>query len=141
MKSAPTIAFDYRPSRRIGVAVASIGVCAALAPWWSGLPRVAAAALSLAALLFALIALRRLLHPPFRRIALRASGWLLVDALGAEHPASLESQKRLGVLLVLGFRHAPRARFHALLAPDNLDAGTWRRLVVLLARAEVVHAA
>ncbi len=141
MKSAPTIAFDYRPSRWIGAAAVLVSVCAVLAPWLSGLPPVAGASLSLAALMFAALVLRRFWQPPIRRVAFRASGWMLVDADGAELPALLESHAHLGVLLVLGFRHASRARFHALLAPDNLDAGTRRRLIVLLSRAEVVQAA
>ena len=76
---------------------------------------------------------------PFRRIAYRPSGWLLVSASGEEYEAILETQARIGALLALGFRHGPRERFHALLAPDNLDLETRRRLVLLLSRAEIVH--
>jgi len=141
MKSALAIVFDYRPSRRIAAAVSVACALAALAPWASGMPWPARATVSLVALVAGVAALRRFLHPPFRRIALRASGWVLVDAHGAEHPALLQSHAHRGVLLTLGFRHASRKRFHALLAPDNLDAETRRRLIVLLARAEVVQAA
>ncbi|GAA0704728.1 hypothetical protein [Dokdonella soli] len=140
MKSAPTIAFDYRPSRRIGAAAAAVCVCAVLAPWLSGLPLPARVMLSLFALAAGSHALWRFLHPPFRRAAFRESGWLLVDTRGEEHPALLESHAHLGALLALSLRYAPRARFRVLLAPDNLDAGSRRRLVAMLARAEVVQA-
>ena len=56
-------------------------------------------------------------------------------------PALLETHARLGALLALVFRHGPRARFHVVLAPDNLDAATRRQLLLLLARAGIAHAA
>ncbi len=77
---------------------------------------------------------------PFRRIALRASGWTLVDAAGVEHTANLVAHVRLGTWLVLDFRSANRHRFRAVLGPDNIDADTRRRLILLLSRAEVAQA-
>ena len=140
MKSAPTIAFDYRPSRWVGVAAALVCVAAASASWLCGLPLPARVALSLAVIAYAAYALQRFWNPRFQRIAYRASGWVLLDVGGNEHIAMLESHAHLGALLALGFRMGPRARLRVVLAPDNLDADARRRLVLMLARAEIVHA-
>ena len=140
MKSAPTIAFDFSPSRWIGGAAVLICVGATLAPWLSAWPLALRGALSLAAFAVGARALRRHWNPLFRRIAYRASGWVLIDASNEEHEAILESHALLGVLLSLGFRHGPHARFRAVLGPDNLDADTRRRLILMLSRAEIVHA-
>lgn len=140
MKSAPTIAFDYRPSRWIVIAGGVILALAVLAPWLTALPFIASAILSLAAFATGFRALRLHARPRFRRIAWRASGWSLIDPAGEEHAALLTSHAHLGALLSLSFRHGLRARFQALLAPDNLDAQTRRRLILLLTRAEVAHA-
>ncbi len=139
MKSAPTIAFDYRPSRWIGIAAGVMLALAVLAPWLTELPLIARAAVSLAAFAAGIRALRSHARPRFRRIAWRASGWSLIDRADAEHAALLTSHAHLGALLALSFRHGPRARFQAVLMPDNLDAQTRRRLILLLARAEVVQ--
>jgi hypothetical protein len=141
MRSVPAITFDYRPSRWIGAAAASAVLLAVAAPWLSGSPPPLRAVLSLAALLIGARALHRHWHPAFRRIVHQPSGWMLVDASNAESPAVLESHAQVGALLALGFRHGPRARFRALLLPDNLDADTRRRLRLLLARGEIAHAA
>jgi hypothetical protein len=135
MKSAPTIAFDHHPSRRIAGIALAVALAAALAPWLTDLALPARGLLSLLALAFAAFALRRYLQPAFRRIAHGAAGWVLVDEAGREHTATLHGHARLGALLTLDLRHA-RGRFRVVLAPDNLDADTRRRLVLLLARAE-----
>ena len=140
MKSAPTIAFDCRPSRRIGLAAALMAVAAVLAVCASALPPAARGALALAAIGLAARALHAHLHPPFQRIAWRAAGWRLIDAAGQEQAALLLGHARIGGLLALDFRHGARARFRPLLLPDNLDAETRRRLILTLARGEVVHA-
>lgn len=140
MKSAPAIAFDVQPSRRIGAAAAAIALLATAAPWLTGFPLWGRALCSLAAFAFAALALRGFLRPRFRRVAWRESGWTLVDRDGAEHVAALESHAHLGALLALGFRLGPRRRFRLVLAPDNLDADSRRRLVLLLARVEAVRA-
>lgn len=137
MKSAPAIAFDLRPSRGIAVAVTAVGLLASAAPWLTGLPAPARGALSFSAAVWACFALHRFLHPPFRRVAWRPSGWALVDPGGGEHPALLASHARLGGVLVLGFRHGATGRFRFVVAPDNLDAEGRRRLCLLLARPGV----
>lgn len=140
MKSAPAIAFDLEPSHGIGAAALAVVVLAMLAPWLTRLPAGAAVLLSAGVLVLGAAALHRHWHPRFRRVAWRASGWTLVDRGGDEHAAVLESQAHLGALLALGFRCGPRQRFRLLLTPGNLDADTRRRLILLLARAEVVQA-
>ena len=138
MKSAPTIAFDCAPSRALRVALAGVTVLAALAPWLSALPWLACGGLSLCALAGGTHAGHRLLRLHPRRIACRADGWVLLDATGAEHAAELLAWRQLGSILTLDWRVGPRARRRVVLTPDNLDADTRRRLVVLL-RA-VAHA-
>ena len=140
MKSAPTIAFDFAPSRWIGRAAALTCACAVLAPWLSGLPLALRVAFSLAAAVFGAHALRRHWNSPVRRIAYRASGWTLIDQTDQEHEAILEFHTHLGVLLALGFRHGPRARLRVVLGPDNLDAETRRRLILLLAASRPADA-
>jgi hypothetical protein len=140
MKSASAIAFDYRPSRWLALAAAAI-VCAAIAaPWFSALPFAIRIALSVVVCALGAVSLLRFLHTPFRRIAYRASGWTLLDTSDREHTALLRSYARLGAWISLDFQLDRSRRFRAVLGPDNLDAETRRRLVLLLARAEVAHA-
>jgi len=134
MKSAPSIAFDYVPSRLLSAALCVVAVLAAAAPWLSALPIVVCVVLSLLAVVVAAIAARAFRVPPFVRIAYRGDGWVLLDRAGVEHAALLRAYRHLGAFVTLDWRHARRARFRVVLAPDNLDAETRRRLVVLLRR-------
>lgn len=136
MKSAPAIAFDLRPSRRVGAAMLAIIVLAAIAPWLTKLPLPASLASSVLVLACGTAGWRRYWHPRFRRVAWRESGWTLVDRTHGEQAAVLETHARLGPLLTLVFRHGPRARFHVVLTADNLDAEARRRLVLLLLRGK-----
>ena len=136
MKSAPPIAFDYRPSRAVIAATCAIALAAAATPWLSALPAAACGVLSVLAVLLALAALTRFARPGFVRIAHGAAGWTLLDRARREHPALLVGHRRLGAMLVLEWRHDRRAHFRAVLVPDNLDAQTRRRLVLLLARGQ-----
>ena len=138
MKSAPSIAFDYAPSRLVLSALCVVATFATVAPWFSALPVAACVALSALAIGFAARALRSFRAPQFVRIAYRGDGWVLLDRAGAERAALLRSYRHLGVFVTLDWRHARRARFRVVLAPDNLDAETRRRLIVLLRR--VAHA-
>ena len=54
--------------------------------------------------------------------------------------ANLVAHVRLGSWVVLDFRGTGRRRFRAVLGPDNIDADTRRRLILLLSRAEVAQA-
>lgn len=138
MKSAPTIAFDCTPSRALLGALAGMTILAGLAPWLSALPWLACGGLSLCALAGGTHAGRRLLRSHPRRIACRADGWVLLDAAGEEQTAELVSWRQLGNILMLDWRVGAGRRRRVVLTPDNLDADTRRRLIVLL-RA-VAHA-
>jgi toxin CptA len=140
MKSAPTIAFDYRPSRWIAVAAIAVFVVALAAPWLANLPLVVQVGVSLVVAVHGVVALRRFLAAPFGRVACRASGWTLVDGLQIEHAATLRSHMAIGAWIVLDFRLDRRRRFRAVIGPDNLDSDTRRRLILLLSRAEIAHA-
>jgi hypothetical protein len=139
MRSAPAIAFDYRASHWLARAITAGVLAAIVAPWLSRLPAIACGAASLGTLLAGAVSLARFKRAGFRRIALRASGWTLVDTAGVEHTADLVAHVRLGPWLVLDFRSAGRRRFRAVLGPDNMDADTHRRLILLLSRAEVAQ--
>jgi hypothetical protein len=139
MKSAPSIAFEYRPSRQIAGAAMAISLAAIVAPWLSGLPFAARVILSLAALAIATAALARFVKTGVRRIAYRSAGWKLFDTSAAESAVELVSHVRLGCWLALDFRNIRHGRFRALLGPDNIDAETRRRLILLLSRAEVAQ--
>jgi hypothetical protein len=139
MRSAPSIAFDYRPAPAI-VALGSLIVAgSASAPWFSAASIPVQAALSLAATVYGIVALRRFVRADFRRIAYRAAGWTLVDRTGTECPATLASHARYGAWIAFDFRLDGRKRFRALVGPGNADAETRRRLILLLSRAEVVQ--
>jgi len=139
MKSAPSIAFDYRPASAIVALTGALVAAAVSAPWLSATPIAAKAAVSIAALGYGVVALRRFVRAEFGRVAYRASGWVLVDRSGAEHAASLASHARYGNWIALAFRLDGRRGFRALIGPGNADAETRRRLIVLLSRAEVVQ--
>ena len=141
MRSAQGIAFDYTPSHRLAAATIAVACAAIVAPWLSGVPVYARFALSAAAIVCVIGALRGFARSRYRRIAWRALGWTLVDDNGTEHPADLVAHIRLGTWLVLDFRIDARRRFRAVLGSDNLDRDTRRRLVLLLARAEVARGA
>lgn len=139
MKSAPTITFDYRPSPIIGRAVALIGVAAVMAIGMSDLTVLLRLVLLLPAISICALALRRHFRPSIRRIAWRASGWTLLDTADQEHAAVLCGHSRLGRLIVLQFRYGLRRSFRPLITPDNLHPDTHRRLLLMLARGDVVH--
>lgn len=135
MKSAPTIAFDYRPSRIVAAATAAIAALALVAPLLSGLPGALRAVLALLGAGAGVAALARFLRPRLRRIVHGATGWQLVGD-DAAHEATLVSHARIGAFIALSWRIAGGGSRHAVLAPDNLDAQTRRRMLLLLARAD-----
>jgi hypothetical protein len=141
MRYAPSIAFDYRPAAAIVAFASAVVVAAMSAPWISEAPIWLKASISIAAAAYGTIALRRFLRIDFRRIAYRATGWVLVDDQGAEHSADLASHARYGDWIALDFRLDRRRRFRALIGPGNADVDTRRRLILLLSRAEVVQPA
>jgi hypothetical protein len=140
MKSAPPIAFDYRPSRRVAAATLALVACALACTALNDLPAGLRLLLVPAVLVAAAGGLWRFLHPPFQRVAWSGSGWVLIDRQGRAHAATLAGQRRLGKLVALDFRCPMQAPFRPLLAGDNLDADTRRRLVLTLARAGIAPA-
>ncbi len=140
MRSAPSIAFDFQPSRLVFAGAIAIVALAAAAPWFAGLPTSVRIVLSLAVAASGVVALARYGAPRFARIAYGARGWLLVDRDGAESAADLVAHARLGSIVSLDFRAQEGRRFRALLDASNCEADTRRRLILLLARAEVVQA-
>jgi toxin CptA len=136
MKSAPSIAFDYRPSRAIAVAIVALTLLSIGGVSASGLDPIMKWAIAIVALAYAGWALRRHLEPGFVRIARGAGGWLLVDGDGAQSPVMLVAHVRRGFLLVLAFRQPGAGRSHAVLTPDNTDAELRRRLALVLAAGE-----
>jgi toxin CptA len=137
MKSAPTIAFDYRPSRVVAGAATAVVVLALAAPLLSGLPLALRVLLAALALLAGGASIARFLHPRLRRITHGATGWQLVGDADV-HEATLLSHARIGAFIALSWSLAGGGRRHAVLAPDNIDADTRRRVALLLMRADVV---
>jgi len=138
MKSAPSIAFDARPSRALACAVAIGVVAAMIAPWQSALPTSLRLIASIAALATGAVALRRFARPRFERIAYGVTGWTLAVANGDAKPAELVAHRRIGPWLALDFRSAA-CHFRIVLGADNCDADTRRRLALMLARAEIAR--
>jgi toxin CptA len=136
MKSAPSIAFDYRPSGTIAVAIVALTMLSLAGVSASGLAPVMKWSIAIVALACAARALRRHLAPGFVRVARGAGGWLLVDGDGAQSPVMLAAHVRRGFLLVLEFRQPGAGRCHAILTPDNTDAELRRRLALVLAAGE-----
>jgi hypothetical protein len=139
MRSAPAIAFDYRPSRAVAAAASLVALAAPVAVCMSDVPDAAKIGACSAAVIGALLAMRCFLKPPFRRVASRALAWTLGDDSGVEHSAELVASRRLGAWVALDFRLAGRKRFRALIGPDNLDAESRRRLILVLARGELAQ--
>lgn len=133
MKSAPSIAFDFSPSRGISIAIAVITLLAMVAVLLGGFAMALKPPIALAAFLYGVWSLRRHLTPPVVRIACGAGGWLLVDSKGAEVPVTLVDSLRRGFLLVLGFRREEGSVQRFVLAPDNCDADLRRRLLLTIA--------
>lgn len=132
MKSAPEIAFDYRPSRLIAGALVLVAVLAIVAILASGLQAWVRAVLVAVAACFAAVSLWRFVHTRIARIAHGAGGWRLSDRHDGDIPVELHARARLGRLLVLDFTGAGRW-FRCVIAPDVVDRDTWRRLLLVLA--------
>lgn len=136
MKSAPGIAFDYRPSRLIALAVSAITLFAVLAVLLSGLPFWQKIVIALIALISGALGLRRHLTRDVVRIARGEGGWRLVDREGRESVVTLAGHVQRGFLLVLAFAGEGWRQRRLVLAPDNIDRETRRRLLLVLAVGE-----
>lgn len=137
MKSVPAIAFDYRPSRCLLLAIAAIIALALVAIALCGLNSWIKFALAVLALAYAAHASWRFVHPPFVRIIWHPAGhWRLRDAAGREQVGELRHAVVLGVLIVLVLHAGSKRTCSFVLLPDNSDAEARRRLRVRLARAD-----
>jgi hypothetical protein len=133
VKSAAAISFDWRPSRLLlgGAAIVCVLAVAAICLSDLALPGIAAAIVILAVV--GAMPLYRYVHPHFVHIAGSELGWHLLDRSQRKIPALLQRHVSLGKFLQLHFLSEGRHRYF-LLAPDNVDAPTRRRLHLLLAR-------
>lgn len=136
MRSAPAIAFDYRPSFTLAAALVVMMVLAWVAIHLCGLGLPLKLAFWGASLVWSADGLLRLFRPSYTRVAHGESGWTLVDRNGNEISASLAQYARLGFVQMLDFK--AERRFRLVLMPDNLDAQTRRKLALLLARADAL---
>ena len=135
MKSAAAIAFDYRPSRLLLAAIALVCGLALVAIALSAAGFALQAVLALGALGYAAFSARRCWRGETRRAAWHEAGhWRIVDARGESHVAELAHATVRGNWIVLGLRRSDGVRVVLMLAPDNSDAETRRRLRVRLAR-------
>ncbi|GAP67308.1 hypothetical protein MBSD_n2629 [Mizugakiibacter sediminis] len=133
MKSAPTIGFEYRPSRALIAALWAVAALAVLAIASSGLPGWLRFALAVAAVAYAIRDVARLRRPPLRALRLRGDGAVeLALADGRDAAGTLRGARVLGPLIVLRLAWGAGSRAALVLLPDNLDADTRRRLRVRL---------
>ena len=129
MTSAPTISFDYTPSRLLMAAVLAMLALAVMAALLAGLPLALRIGLAAAALAYAGISLRACMYPRWCAVGWRSDGsWLLRDRKGQEHAAELVTARVLGVLIVLTLRAVNSRTAALVLTPDNLDCERRRRL-------------
>jgi len=133
MKSAPNIAFDYRPCRGIAIALCGVTLLAAIAAVLSGLDPLAKLLIAGIAVASGAAALHRHLAAKTVRIAHGAGGWVLVDREATETPVALIDHIGRGVLLVLGFRDEGGQTQRFVLTPTNCAADLRRRLILTLA--------
>ena len=137
MKSAAAIAFDYRPSRWLLSAVSLLCVLALVALSLCALNVVLGVVLGAAACAYSALELRRTLLSPARRLAWHTAGhWRIAQAGGHAQVAELQHAVVRGEWIVLRLQRSDGARCAFVLAPDNTDADTRRRLRVRLARAQ-----
>jgi len=135
MKSAPAIAFDYRPSRWLAAAVACATLLAFTAVVLSGMPWWAKIVTAIVAGIYVVHSLWQFWHLSARRVAWHEAGhWRIVGPDGVEHVADLEHAVVRGAWIVLRLRCNGKGRLALVLGPDNCDADTHRRLRVRLTR-------
>ena len=136
MRSAPTIAFEYRPSRALAALIVVLTALALLAIAMSGLPWPWKSAWRIACLAYGATSLWRHVHPRVRALAWQGGNDVALTLAGRGSgetmQGSLVDARVLGSLIVLSLRW-PKRRAALWLLPDNLDADTRRRLRARLA--------
>ena len=139
MKSAPAIAFDYRPSRWVAAGIVTMALLAIVASASSGIGLWMRLAVGFASCCYAALALRRYVASPVRRVAWHEAGhWRMLDSDGQEHVAELRRAVVRGAWIMLSLRLTDGKRASFVLAPDNCPADVQRRLRVRLARVREV---
>ena len=87
------------------------------------------------AVVYAAFAVRQLLRATPQRLAWQEAGHWHIVCRDGEHTAELSGATVRGAWIVLNLRRSDGARITAVLAPDNCDGETRRRLRVRLTRA------
>lgn len=129
MRSAPTISFEYRPSRRLLAALLAVTVLAVVAVLLSGLPGWPRLALLTLLLVGSAVEARRLMRSAWLRAGWQDTGeWRLLGADGTEHRAELASARVLGRWIVLRLRREHGRAAALVLGPDNAGGDLRRRL-------------
>lgn len=135
MTSARAIAFDYRPSRWLAAIVAGVAIAALVSIALSAFDPIVKLASSIVAMAYAGIVLRKFWTQKPLRVAWHDAGhWRLSD-VNEEHIAELVRSAVRGSWIVLNLRRHDGVRLALVLAPDNSDADTHRRLRVRLAHS------
>ncbi|WP_440221586.1 hypothetical protein ACQQ2N_10770 [Dokdonella sp. MW10] len=135
MTSAPAIALELAPSRRLALGAGAVAVLAVVAIAASGMPPVIQLVSMLVATSIAVVSIRRQLRPGWTRVTFDRSGWQLVDVASDVVPVTLRGHARLGPLVSLDFAVPERPRFRFVVDRAAVDADAWRRLVLVLARS------
>ncbi len=136
MKSATAIAFDYRPSRLLAAAIIAVAALAVASVALSGMPLWLKLVAGTAACVYAGFVLRAFLRTGACRIAwLEAGHWRVQNAAG-ERTAELRGASVRGPWIVVRLCGNDRKTLAFVLAPDNSDADTRRRLRVRLIRPQ-----
>lgn len=137
MKSAIAIAFDYKPSRWLGVAIVLITVLALCAIALGGMPLWIKSVGALCAVACAGLGFVKYWRPLVRRGAWQAAGhWRVRDADDREFTAETVRGVARGAWIVLNLRRSDGKRLTLILGPDNCTADTRRQLRVRLAHID-----
>lgn len=138
MRTAPAVAFDYRPSRVLAVATCAVSLLAVWAVAISGAPQWLRVALMLLVVVSGAGSLARLLRPRIRSLLWRTDGAVELALRDRTHEqvraalGMLQSARVMGPLIVLVLRWSPHGHATLWLLPDNLDPDTRRRLRIRL---------
>jgi toxin CptA len=135
MKSAPAIAFDFRPSRWLNVAVWMIVTLAVVAVAFCGIPFWAKGSVVVGIGIYAAIWRLRSSRTRIRRLSWYEAGhWRTVDVDGEERLADLQTGIVRGTWIALRLRDTDGRNLGFVLGPDNSSAELRRQLRVRLAR-------
>ena len=136
MKSATAIAFDYRPSRLLAAAIVAVAAVAVASVALSGMQPWLKLVAGTTACAYAGFVLRAFLRTGACRIAWLEAGHWRVQSTAGERIAELLGASVRGPWIVLRLCGNNRKTFAFVLAPDNSDADTRRRLCVRLSRPQ-----